>query len=98
MRRLSLLMSSLLLFCAAVSAQTGDDLKGIQEEADTDGPLLDYKAKGNKVELVGKEKVNGKDAYHLKVTLATGTVRNIYLDAETFFPIKNATKVTRGGV
>lgn len=76
---------------------TGDDLKGIQEEADTDGPLLDYKLKGNKVELVGKEKIGAKDAYNLKVTLPTGTVRNIYLDAETFFPIKNTTKVTRGG-
>jgi outer membrane lipoprotein-sorting protein len=78
-------------------AMTGDDLKGIQEEADTDGPLLDYKAKGNKVELVGKEKIAGKDAYNLKVTLSTGTVRNIYLDADTFFPVKTSTKVTRGG-
>ncbi|HJX83409.1 MAG TPA: outer membrane lipoprotein-sorting protein, partial [Candidatus Angelobacter sp.] len=76
---------------------TGDDLKGIQEEADTDGPLLDYKTKGNKVELVGKEKVNGKDAYNLKVTLSTGTVRNIYLDTDTFFAVKTSAKVTRGG-
>ena len=77
---------------------TGDDLKSIQEEADTDGPLLDYKLKGNKIELVGKEKVAGRDAYNLKVTLSNGTVRNIFLDAETFLTTKTTGKATRGGM
>src|SRR6185503_9024911 len=36
---------------------SADDLKEIEEQADRDGPLVDYKAKGNTVELVGKEKV-----------------------------------------
>jgi outer membrane lipoprotein-sorting protein len=77
---------------------TGDDLKSIQEEADTDGPLLDYKLKGNKIELVGKEKVAGRDAYNLKVTLSNGTVRNIFLDAETLLTTKTTGKATRGGM
>src|ERR1700674_4662088 len=78
-------------------AMSGDELKSIQEEADTDGPLLDYKQKGNKIELVGKEKVAGKDAYNLKVTLRSGTVRNIYLDAASFFTVKTTGTVTREG-
>jgi len=76
---------------------SGDELKDLQEEADTDGPLVDYKQKGNKVELVGKEKVEGTDAFNLKVTLKNGDVRNIYLDADTFLPIKSSGKTTRRG-
>jgi outer membrane lipoprotein-sorting protein len=74
-----------------------DDLKIIQEEADLDGPLMDYKQKGNTVELVGKEKVEGTDAYHLKITLKNGDVRNLYLDADTFLAIKAASKITMRG-
>jgi outer membrane lipoprotein-sorting protein len=74
-----------------------DELKDIQEEADTDGPLVDYKQKGHKVELVGKEKVEGTDAYNLKVTLKNGDIRNIYLDADSFLPIKTTGKTSRRG-
>ena len=50
---------------------------------------MDYKAKGHTVELVGKEKVEGTDAYKLKVTLKNGDVRYIYLDAETYLEIRD---------
>ena len=69
-----------------------DDLKEAQEQADIDGPLIDYKAKGNKVELVGREKVEGSDAYKLKVTLKNGDVHYFYLDADTFLEIKEESK------
>jgi len=71
---------------------TADDLKRIQEEADFDGPLMDYKQKGNTVELIGKEKVEGTDAYHLKITLKNGDIRNSYIDADSFLPIKTVAK------
>ena len=74
-----------------------DELKIIQEEADIDGPLVDYKQKGNKVELVGKEKMEGTDTYHLKATLKNGDVRNLYLDAGSFLLIKATGKLTRQG-
>ena len=76
---------------------TGDDLKNAQEQADLDGPLMDYKKKGNTVELIGKEKIAGKDSYHLKVTLKNGGVRHLYLDAVTFLGQKTSAKtMTRG--
>lgn len=74
-----------------------DELKQMQEEADFDGPITDYKQKGNTVELVGKEKIEGTDAYHLKVTFKNGDVRQIYLDADSFLPIKVVAKVTMRG-
>jgi outer membrane lipoprotein-sorting protein len=71
---------------------TGDDLKNAQEQADLDGPLMDYKKKGNTVELIGKEKIAGKDSYHLKVTLKNGDARHLYLDAVTFLGQKTSTR------
>jgi hypothetical protein len=74
-----------------------DDLKNTQEQADFDGPLMDYKQKGNTIELIGKEKIDGADAYHLKVTLKNGGVRNVYLDAGTFLAVKTVAKITMRG-
>jgi outer membrane lipoprotein-sorting protein len=69
-----------------------EDLKDAQEQADIDGPLVDYKEKGHKVVLVGKEKVEGSDAYHLNLTLKNGDVQHVYLDADSFLEIKNESK------
>ena len=52
------------------------------------GPLIGYKEKGNKVELVGKEKVDGKDTYHLKITPKDGPAVEEYLDATTYLTTK----------
>lgn len=76
---------------------TADDLKNVKEEADFDGPLVDYKQKGNTVELVGKEKMEGTDVYHLKITLKNGDIRNFYLDADSFLIIKQVVKTTIRG-
>lgn len=73
-------------------AMSADDKKDLEENADIDGPLVDYKSKGNKVELLGKEKLEGTDAYKLKVTLKNGDVITMYLDADSYLEIKEETK------
>ena len=65
-----------------------EDLKNISEESDFDGPLVDYKAKGNQIELVGKDKAEGKEAYRLKLTTKNRDVRFYLLDSETFLLLK----------
>ncbi len=67
------------------------------EDADIDGPLIDYTAKGYKVELVGKEDVEGSPAYRIKVTMKSGKPRDYYLDADSYLVIKTTQKVTRNG-
>ncbi|MBV8207158.1 MAG: outer membrane lipoprotein-sorting protein [Acidobacteria bacterium] len=74
-----------------------DDLKDAEEQADFDGPLVDYKEKGNKVELMGKDAVEGGEAYKLKVTLKNGDVRYIYIDPDSFLEIKTEGKRTIRG-
>jgi len=65
-----------------------DALKQVDLQADMDGPLVDYKAKGSTLELVGKEKVDGSDAYKLKLTLKSGDTLNIYLDADSYLEVR----------
>lgn len=74
-----------------------DDLKRTREDADLDGPLMDYKQKGNTVQLIGKEKVDGVDAYHLQVTLKNGEIRHLYLDATTYLTTKESGKTVMQG-
>lgn len=65
-----------------------DQAKELKEEADIDGPLVDWQKKGNQVELLGKEEIEGTPAYKLKVTLKDGDVQYHYLDADAYVPIK----------
>jgi len=71
---------------------SADMLKEFKEEADFDGPMVDYKAKGNKVEYLGKEDVQGTPAYKLKVTTKDGNESTVYLDAESYLEIKTESK------
>src|SRR5579884_4071619 len=57
---------------------------------DIDGSLVDYKTKGNKVELQGVEDVNGSPAYKLKVTSKGGTVSTVWIDKATYHDVKMA--------
>jgi len=75
-----------------------DDVKGPQLAADIDGPLVDAKGKGNTVESMGTEDVDGTDAYKLKVTLKNGGVRYVYLDPDYFLEIRTLDQTTIRGV
>ena len=65
-----------------------DQVKQLKNQADFEGVLVDYKEKGNTVELVGEEEVDGTPAYKLKVTRANGDVDYLYLDKEYFVEFK----------
>ena len=74
-----------------------EELKSIVDDADFDGPLVDYKRKGNKVEFLGMDKFEGTDTYKLKVTKSNGDVYVFYLDTDFYMPIKVDTKRTVRG-
>ena len=74
-----------------------EELKSIVEDADFDGPLVNYQQKGNKVEYVGMDPVEGTDAYKLRVTKKNGDVYYYYMDTDYFVPIKIDTqRMVRG--
>ncbi len=69
----------------------------MEQEADMDGPMVDYQEKGHQVELMGKDEAEGAEAYKLKLTLKNGEVTYYYLDAEYFLVIMTESKRTIQG-
>ena len=76
-----------------------DDLRDLLLDADFDGPLVDYREKGNTVEYLGHDVVDGDDALRLKVTLKNGDILYYYLDPDTYLEIrKEIQEFIRGSV
>ena len=68
-----------------------------REQADIDGPLVDWKSKGSRIELIGRETVGSHDAYKLKVTLKSGGVLTAYVEVKSANLVRtDATRLVRG--
>jgi len=76
---------------------SADDVKALVEDSEIDGPLVDWQAKGNTVEYVGTEDVDGTPAHKLKVTRKNGDVSFVYLDPDHFLEIRVLTQRVRHG-
>ncbi len=74
-----------------------DDLKSLVVDADIDGPLVDYKEKGHKAELVGHDSVEGTDCFKIKLSMKNGDVRYYYLDVDSFLELKLEIQTTIRG-
>jgi outer membrane lipoprotein-sorting protein len=57
-------------------------------EAGLDGLLFDYAKKGTKVDLESVDPVEGHDAYKLKLTMKSGDIRHVWIDAQSFLDVK----------
>ena len=75
-----------------------DQAKGFARQADIDGPLVDWKAKGHRLEYLGTEDVDGTPAHKIKVNLADGDVQYVYLDPDHFLEIRTITQTKVRGV
>jgi hypothetical protein len=71
-----------------VEPYTADEMKVASRQSELDGPLVDYAAKGTRIESDGIEKVEGRDTYKLKLTLKRGDVTHVWVDAQTFLETK----------
>ena len=74
-----------------------DDAKPLIEEAEIDGPLVDWKAKESTIEYLGREDVDGTSAYKIKVVRKNGDVNFVYLDPDHFLEIRILTQRIRHG-
>jgi hypothetical protein len=69
-----------------------EELHSIIDDADFDGPLVNYQQKGIRVEYAGTDIVEGSNTYKLKVTRPDGDISYYYLDADAYVPIKIETQ------
>ena len=71
-----------------VEPYTAEEMKVASLQSELDGLLIDYAAKGTRIELAGTEKVEDRDTYKLKLTLKSGDVRHVWVDAQSFLETK----------
>ena len=76
---------------------SADDTKALVEEAEIDGPLVNWKEKGSTVEYLGTEDIDGTQAHKLKVARKNGDVNYVYLDPDHFLEIRIVTQRTVQG-
>src|SRR6266480_5642386 len=74
-----------------------DDVKSLMEDAEIDGPLVDWKAKGSTVDYLGTEDVDGTPAYKVKVVRKNGDVSFVFLDPDHFLEIRVVTQRIKHG-
>jgi len=67
---------------------TEDEVQLMREDAEFEGPLLDWQKKGYKVDYLGTEDVDGTEAHKLRVTRKNGNINWVYLDPDTFLVIR----------
>jgi hypothetical protein len=77
---------------------SADDAKELAEQADFDGSWVNAGAKGNKLDYLSTEDVDGTEAHKLKVTLANGDVEYVYFDPDAFLVIRTLKQRTVRGV
>jgi photosystem II stability/assembly factor-like uncharacterized protein len=68
---------------------SADDARTQAQDADLDGPLVDWRAKGHLVEYLGTEDVDGTSTHKLRVNLKGGDIQYLYLDGESFLAIRS---------
>ena len=61
-----------------------DRTRDLRSKADFDGILYNWKAKGNLVELTGRDTVENAPAYKLKVVKKDGGIEFLYIDTTKF--------------
>jgi outer membrane lipoprotein-sorting protein len=67
------------------------------DQRDIEGPLVDWREKGHLVELVGRAKLAGGEAFKLKLTLKGGAVRYDYVDVASRQIVRSdVTRMIRG--
>lgn len=76
---------------------TGPNAEATKDDASFDPLFLTYKERGHEIELVGQEKLDGVDVYHLRVAKKNGQVEHHYLRADTGLEFRTVTAVRQGG-
>ena len=82
---------------ASPEPMTEDELKTGQDQLDIQGDFLDYATKGNKVELIGKESVDGTDAFKIRLTRKNASEVVYLIDSKTNYIIRAISKVKANG-
>lgn len=74
-----------------------EELRAARDAPVIDGPLLYGKERGLDIALEGKEEVEGRATYRLRVRLPSGSMERVWVDAETFLETRYERPVRDAG-
>ncbi|MDR3716492.1 MAG: hypothetical protein P4L51_27105 [Puia sp.] len=69
-----------------------EQLKTLQMQLDLAGPFVDYAAKGYSLESLGMDTVNAAPCYKLRLTTKSGLAILYFLDAKTYYIVRETRK------
>jgi hypothetical protein len=76
---------------------TGPDLDALRQQATWEGVLTSARSRGDRIELVGRSFVNGRQAFHLRVTSVDHQRhQEVYVDVETGLEIRTVHDTSAG--
>lgn len=73
---------------ASPEAMKDEELKTGQLWLDLQGNLVNYKEKGNQLELQGKEKADTAECYKIKATLKSGKAVTYFINSRSYYIVK----------
>lgn len=76
---------------------TADQVKQSQDQLDVQGELVDYQVKGNKIDFIGKDDLEGTEVYKLRLTDKNGQEKTLFFDAENFYLLRETEKMKADG-
>src|SRR5664279_472867 len=75
---------------SAVIKETSDGL-------DIQGSFINYEEKGNTVELVGKDDVDGTECFKIRMVTKSGLEKTLFIDPANYYVIKSVEKSKASG-
>jgi hypothetical protein len=82
---------------SAPEAYPAEVAKMSKGQYDIVGALYNYSAKGNKVELLGNEDVNGVSCYKIKVVSPENVETIYFIDSKSYYGVKRISKINMQG-
>lgn len=78
-------------------AMTADDIKNSQDDLSVQDEFLTYVEQGKKIELIGKDDVDGIECLKIKMTDKNAKETTYYIDPSNYYLIKETTKIKANG-
>ncbi len=63
---------------------TPEETRNFKDQADMDGPLVDWQAKGHRVEFLGQDQVDGDLAWQISIDMDSGVRAVVWIDAASW--------------
>jgi len=82
---------------SAPEPMTADQLKMQKDQLDIQGEFIDYNEKGHKLELLGKEDLDGTEAIKIKMIRKSGNESIYFFDPKTYYVIRVSSKIKMNG-